>query len=85
MKGRRRHRQRQRIDPVEAVLEEALSSGYYEPFYCTEHGKHFFLPGVRAECPICQKPCFTPMEWEYRNTPRQRRERRVQMLRNHLE
>lgn len=66
-------------------MEEALTAGIYAPYYCAEHGKHFLVPGKRPNCPVCDVPCFTPMEWQYRTNPRIQRERRVQLLRNHLE
>lgn len=88
MKGRRRKMNRTRNipDPVERFMEEALKSGQFAPFYCAEHGKHFMLPGgVRPACPVCGVDCFTPEEWSHQNSPRLRRERRIQLLRNHLE
>lgn len=89
MKGRRRHRERKRIsDPVEQVMEQALKTGHFMPFYCGKHGKHFFNTGVRPVCPTCGSECFTSDEWEYQNSAqkrRERRERQVQLLRNNLE
>lgn len=86
MKGRRRPMKRTRHhDPVESFLEESLKSGQYAPFYCNDHGQHFLLPGGRPACPVCGELCFTPDEWAYRNSTRKRRERRIQLLRNHLE
>lgn len=79
-------RKRKKVDPVERFMEEALkNNGQFAPYYCADHGKHFMLPGIRPECPVCGSACFTPEEWEYQNSPRIRRVRRIQLLRNHLE
>lgn len=88
MKGRRGlPRKRKRVDPVQQFMDDALRSGEYNPFYCGTHGKFLFLPGTRGTCPVCDQPCFTPEEWQYRQeqSSREARVRRVQMLRNHLE
>lgn len=81
-----RRRRKKSVDPVERFMEEALkNNGQFQPFYCSDHGKHFMLPGIRPPCPVCGAPCFTPEEWEYSNSARIRRTRRLQLLRNHLE
>lgn len=85
MKRRRHQGGKRKPDPVEAVVEEALKSGKYVPFYCAKHGQHYFLPGFRPDCPECGAACFNEDEWQYRGSARNRRERRVQLLRNHLE
>lgn len=86
MKGRRRHRQRTRErDPVQSFLDETLTNSNYALYYCNEHGKQFMLPAVRPACPVCGEFCFTPEEFTYRQSLRKRRERRIQLLRNHLE
>lgn len=72
---------------MQQFMDDALREGEYSPFHCAKHGKFLRLPGARALCPVCEQPCFTPEEWQYQQQDSNRvwRERRVQMLRNHLE
>lgn len=82
---RKSQKKRKQLDPVEQFMESAISTGNYRPFHCTSHGKFFFMPDVRPECPNCGELCFTPEEWAYRDSARQRRLMKVSMLRNNLE
>lgn len=88
MTNRRRYRERKRkVDPAQEILDNALRVGEYVPFYCGKHGKFLLLPGVRGICPVCEQPCFTPEEWQHKRQQslRDERQRRIQLLRNHLE